>query len=167
MDDDLARLLSNYSLSGVMSELWWTYRGVLVLVTIWLCSTLFFMRRERLLASTTANHKRTPPDVWTLPVVLVSLRAVWELWLMFEYAHYLTPHGWLTLQWLVSAAGFAAVAVTILLSSAGAFVGRFALGLEVSVLPRLGLPALMAVLSLVGLHLLISACVHLSLVSST
>ena len=85
---------------------------------------------------------------------------------MFEYAHHLTPYGWLTLQWLVSAAGFAAVAVTILFSSAGAFVGRFALGLEVSVLPRLGLPALMAVLSLVGLHLLISACVHLSLASS-
>ncbi len=165
MGDELARLLRMYKPAEVLGEVWWNYRWVLALAAFWLCRVVFLLWRDRSEVPLVGRAEVKPPDAWTLPVVLVSLQAVWELWSSFEHADHFTPQGYLALQWYVSAASFVAVAGVLLLSTLAILVARLVLRVEVSVLPHVGLPGLLAVASLVGLHFLLSAVVHLGLVA--
>lgn len=151
-------VFSAYSLREVSAELWWGYNRTLALAGIWLGYTIAVVSRQRHVRSyfplVGAN---SGPDFWTVPIMLVCFQAVSQLLaLMGRCGAAANPQAELAAIWLVSAAGFGAVVVSLAVSTLAALISRVALGTGVSFVPRVGFPGVVALLSLTLAWLLIA-----------
>jgi hypothetical protein len=148
MSSDALYLL--YSMRDVLAEAWCAYWAVMLVVIA--CLVIELGRHRRVHHEGTSGARRGPVDLWTIPIMVVSVRMVGELHrIVFSSGGHFPPPTAAALVWLTASAGFVAIGAAVVIVAVATLVGHALLGSRVRLTPTLGWPALAGLLSVAAI----------------